>query len=198
MWIVIYLTDTSQNNSPLNSLPNTQAFWHGSVETSTDTLVPVVETVHTAHDSIDSTNSVSSNKIFAKESNTYCGQINHSSTPDLPIKSIYRFSDTKCIAPEVHSSFNNNSNNNNNSKSKYWPTNNVNGTNSIDESIIMQLENQRMDLTSEYVATTQNTTTNDVNGLSLYRRRRNSSNSRQPAVEVINQNGLSNKTNNER
>lgn len=174
------ISDTSQNNSPINSLTTTQAFWHGSVETSTDTLVPVVETAHANHyDSVDSTKANTFNRSLADESNKDCVQ------DYLPlIDSMCRSTDTRRILPKVHNS------SNNSNKVKAWSTSDSNNTNSIDESIIQQLENQRMESTIENNIVTQNST-NDV---PLYRRRRNSSNSRQPIID--NTNGLPNRTNN--
>lgn len=139
--------------------------------------MPVVETVHANNDSHDSMKSNTFNGTVAEESNKDCVQ-NY-----LPsINSMYRSTDARRIVPEVHS----------NSKAKTWPTNHSNSTNSIDESIIQQLEHQRMENTIENNNTVTQNLTNDFNGLPLYRRRRNSSNSRQPMFD--NQNGLLSRT----
>lgn len=152
---------TSQTNSPTPSAV-AQNLWHGSVETSTDTLVPIEQYTLTS-DSIKSSAPITSTTPTTNgHDNVHCDDVddNVNSNLDLNNQKLHKpNSDFRnVIIPEVHGV-----------KPKSWT-----GSNqiSMDESILMQPEHQRMEILNNGRQENTNTT-------SSYRRRRNSSNSRQ-------------------
>ncbi|XP_037035693.1 myotubularin-related protein 3 isoform X13 [Bradysia coprophila] len=167
----VNLQNTSQSNSPT---PTTvaQNLWHGSVETSTDTLVESSTLVPIEHytlttDNIASSASNSSVTPAATSnghSNNHCDDIvdDVNSNLDLNNSKLHKpNSDSRnVILPEVHGV-----------KPKSWT-----GSNqvSMDESILMQPEHQRMEISNN--GRHDNLPSNPV---PTHRRRRNSSNSRQ-------------------
>lgn len=158
------MSDTSQSNSP-TPLTVAQNLWHGSVETSTDTLVPIEQNTLTT-DSITSSATNASEMATATTNghNMNCDDIVDNVNPNLDLNNTKLHkpnSDARnVILPEVHGV-----------KPKCWT-----GSNqvSMDESILMQPEHQRMEILNN--GRQENIPTNP---LSTYRRRRNSSNSRQ-------------------
>lgn len=142
-----------------------QNLWHGSVETSTDTLVPIEQYTLTT-DSITSpaTNVSETPTVTTNGHNNHYDDIVDSgnSNVDLNNSKLNKpNSDSRnVILPEVHGV-----------KPKSWT-----GSNqvSMDESILMQPEHQRMEILNN--GRQENI---PINSMSTYRRRRNSSNSRQ-------------------
>lgn len=144
-----------------------QDLWHGSVETSTDTLVasstlvPIEQYTVTA-DNVAS--SASSATATTSNGHNHCDDLVDDVNPNIDLNNskLYKPNmDTRnVIVPEVHGV-----------KPKSWT-----GSNqvSMDESILMQPEHQRMEILNN--GRHENVPTNSV---STYRRRRNSSNSRQ-------------------
>lgn len=166
-----------------------QNFWHGNVETSTDTLVPVFDSYPNG-DAIG-ISSTSSNDVTVLSQN-----------PDLLNGSItaLRSGDPKPrILPEVHYS----------NKTKTATVGFNHGYNqAMDDSILIQPEHQRMNISATNVQPCSNGNANLSIGIntafggthasSIYRRRRNSSNSRQSPLDVTSPNGLQHRTMNGR
>ncbi|KAG4070158.1 hypothetical protein HA402_003848 [Bradysia odoriphaga] len=167
----VNLQNTSQSNSPT---PTTlaQNLWHGSVETSTDTLVESSTLVPTEHYTVTTDNiasfasnsSVTPTATSNGHSNNHCDDIVDDVNPNVDLNNSKLHkpnSDSRnVILPEVHGV-----------KPKSWT-----GSNqvSMDESILMQPEHQRMEISNN--GRHDNLPTNPV---PTHRRRRNSSNSRQ-------------------
>lgn len=143
-----------------------QNLWHGSVETSTDTLVPIEQYTLTT----DSITSTATNVSTMPPATTNGHNIIHcddivddvNSNLDLNNSKLHKpNSDSRnVILPEVHGV-----------KPRSWTGSNQA---SMDESILMQPEHQRMEILNN--GRQENIPTNPM---STYRRRRNSSNSRQ-------------------
>lgn len=145
-----------------------QNLWHGSVETSTDTLVPIEQYTQTTDNITTPATNVSVSPSTSSATNGH--NIIHcddnvddvNANLDLNNSKLHKpNSDSRnVILPEVHGV-----------KPKSWT-----GSNqvSMDESILMQPEHQRMEILNN--GRQENIQTNPV---STYRRRRNSSNSRQ-------------------
>ena len=162
-----------------------QSFWHGNVETSTDTLVPIVET-NTTDDAV--VPSTSMNGIAS----TITNSIDHCNGRTPTSTSVARSCDTtrasQRILPEVHGGI----------KPKIWSTIGPSAS-SMDESIVIQPEYQRMDITNGFASANSRfennvtqTTPNNF-GKSFHRRRRNSSNSKQ-SMDVTSPNGMPHRT----
>ncbi|KAJ6636385.1 Myotubularin-related protein 3, partial [Pseudolycoriella hygida] len=159
----VNLNNASQDSSATSS-PVAQNLWHGSVETSTDTLVPIEQYTLTNADSITSaTNASEPAKTNGHTStNIHSDDIDSVNVNlDLNNSRLHKpNTDSRIILPEVHGV-----------KSKCWTSSNQA---SLDESILLQHEHQRMEILN--IGRQDNFTTNPI---SANRRRRNSSNSRQ-------------------
>lgn len=179
------VTDTSLSSSPINPASSSlQNFWHGSVETSTDTLVPVIESYSNGEPIVISASSI--DDITVLPNNKSIDLLNGSVAASTP-----KNGDLKArILPEVHYS------------TKLKMIMQANGQ-TMDDSIVIQPEHQRMNISNgahlrNDIQTNSNanfssaftpTTTNQP-AASLYRRRRNSSNSRQSPLDLMSPNGL--------
>lgn len=158
--------DASQSNSPTPSTV-AQNLWHGSVETSTDTLVPIEQYTLTT-DGITTSAANASERPTATTNGhiVHCDDIVDNVNANLDLNNSAKLtkavnSDARnVILPEVHGV-----------KPRSWTGSNQA---SMDESILMQPEHQRMEILNN--GRHENIPTNP---LSTYRRRRNSSNSRQ-------------------
>lgn len=170
-------SDASPSSSPT---PSTVAhnLWHGSVETSTDTLVesssivPIEQYTLTTTDNITSTTATNLSvtpTATATTTTTSNGHIIHHDDIVDDVNSNIDFSNAKShkpnsdarnvILPEVHGV---------KSRNSWTGSNQI----SMDESILMQPEHQRMEILN-------NGRQENVPTMSTHRRRRNSSNSRQ-------------------
>lgn len=180
--LIYFFADASQRSSPINPSSSMQNFWHGNVETSTDTLVPVVESNVKDDSIIISPTSIDDITVLPKSTD----QLNGSSA-------VTRNGDLKPrILPEVHCG----------TKPKSsWQLSNYGNGHSVDDSIVIQPEHQRMNITNGSNARFDNgvgsngvnPTSGSTSGFtaapsSLYRRRKNSSNSRQSPLDMVSPN----------
>lgn len=154
------------DSSPIHtSAANSHSLWHGNIETSTDTLVPVIETTNQPTDDklclelttaalADTENGIDNNSISCDRSQII-----------LPNR-------TRNL-PEVHS----------NLKQKIQQNGGLVVNNAMNESILMQPEHRKMDIScgngNRYQDLAQLNTVTNLNGnLPLNRRRHNSFNSK--------------------
>lgn len=163
MQIYNFFIDTS----PISSSPlNAQAMqWHGNVETSTDTLVPVDDRI-----SCEPSTAFATTKV--NESTAYENGVEVTGDSS---RSLHQHQHNQLIS-KISAL-----------KSKTLPTCGIQSA--MDESIFIQPEQQRMEITNGHLSDasqTCNTTasvpngTANVSSASLYRRRRNSFNSKPP------------------
>lgn len=161
-----------------SSSPTGQSQWHGNIETSTDTLVPVIESLNSLNDEQNNLNQRSSNYIDENSKSILTENGFESTATTITANTVASQQRTHQILPEVHASL----------KTKIF-TNGIvaNLANaSIDESITIQPEHPRMNITngmySDNSVKHNNTSSavNLTNGSAALYRRRNSSNSRQP------------------
>ncbi|XP_055307101.1 myotubularin-related protein 4 isoform X5 [Sitodiplosis mosellana] len=159
-----------RDTSPLSSSPMAaQSQWHGNIETSTDTLVPV--------DTLSS--ELAEEQIRCELSTAVITSHSKESAPSENGMGLYGDSDRSRprILPEVHT------------KSKALP--NDNALDAMDESILIQPEQQRMEIlngnrsdSNQLMSATAPVPNGNGNGIvttmPLYRRRRNSNNSKPP------------------
>lgn len=139
-----------------------QSQWHGNIETSTDTLVPVdTLTTELAEDQMCS------------ELSTAVKKESYSNIVIGVDTSIERYRSP--ISAEIHI------------KSKPLPNGNM--SHAMDESILIQPEQQRMEIlngnrndSTQFVSTATVPNGNGITNISLYRRRRNSFNSKPPGM----------------
>lgn len=162
--------DTSPIHSSLAF--DAQSLWHGNIETSTDTLVPVIESTPCGNGlCLDATSKLYStvSLVDDADSNSCDAQrINDTRSRVTPSAS-----ETPIVARPMKSVWSNG------------------GPTYMDESILMQPEHQRMDIVNGG-SRPDNATTMNGTGVHVplhHRRRRNSSNSKQPTVDVISPNG---------
>lgn len=169
----------------MNSAAALHNFWHGNVETSTDTLVPVIESHPNGGSIVISPSSIDDLPVLPKPNDL----VNGSSA--LPPLLIHRNGDLKPrILPEVHHT---------SSKLRAAPSNttanNINNGNSqtMNDNVVIQPEYQRMNINGAGNVNLNafNATAAAAHSSSLYRRRRNSSNSRQSPMDLISPNGVS-------
>lgn len=161
---------------------NAQSLWHGSIETSTDTLVPVIESTHTNENSCTKSctshvlNDFETAKVHTSKSFTDNVESNSDYLLLRPNSSQRLIDGRQRNLSEVHSKLSNG------------------GFNQMDESIVMQPEHQRMDIVSNRLETlTSNCDISTI--MPLHRKRRNSSNSKQPVLDLISPMGqLANRT----
>lgn len=173
------------SSSPINPASSSlQNFWHGSVETSTDTLVPVIESHSNGEPIVISPSSIDDITVLPNKS---IDLLNGS------VAMLQKNGELKTrILPEVHYS------------SKLKTISQANGQ-TMDDSIVIQPEHQRMNIsngtqlrndiqtnananfTSAFTTTAAITSNHPA---SLYRRRRNSSNSRQSPLDLMSPNGM--------
>lgn len=153
------------------------------METSTDTLVPVIESYSNGEPIVISPSSIDDITVLPNKSvDLLNGSIGTSTAKngDLKVR----------ILPEVHYS------------TKLKAIQPANGQ-TMDDSIVIQPEHQRMNISNganlrNDIQTNSNanfssaftTTTTNQPAASLYRRRRNSSNSRQSPLDLMSPNGL--------
>lgn len=142
-----HLTDTS----PLSFSPmNAQTQWHGNIETSTDTLVP-----------IDTLNSeLAEDQLRSELSTAITSQSKDLTTCENGIEM-----ERNSILPELYL------------KPKSIP-NGSTALNTMDESILIQPEQNRMEISNGVTRNESNHSSMSNGNMSLYRRRRNSFNSK--------------------
>lgn len=153
----MYFSYKYLDTSPLSSSPLTaQAQWHGNIETSTDTLVPEL---------LDE-------KIATERSTSALSNSKESTSSENGIE-ITAERNRSHIMPDVYI------------KSKTLPNGHL--ANTMDESIVIQPEQQRMEIfngnrydSNQIMSTTIVPNGNANTNMSLYRRRRNSFNSKAP------------------
>lgn len=141
--------------------------WHGNIETSTDTLVPVIESTQSG-DALG-IDTPSKSKFYLTDSliDDTIGSNN-----DIPRNGEYVLpSELGIVAKPLKSIWSNG-----------VPTH-------MDESILIQPEYQRMDIVNGSRSDSATTMNGIGMQMPLHRRRRNSSNSKQPTVDVISPNG---------
>lgn len=142
-------------------------FWHGNVETSTDTLVPVIESHPNGETIVISPSAIDDLPALPRTDELLNGTA-----------SIQRNGDVKPrILPEVHHHAS--------SKSKSSAMANGNGHLLNDSN-----DHQRMGSNGASNSSAFNVSAAAANQASLYRRRRNSSNSRQAPLDLMSPNGL--------
>lgn len=142
---------TIDNLGSLSSSPNVQSQWHGNIETSTDTLVPVIESANQEINEISYSKPAVDNELLPENS-------------DRPSFNFYRSRNS----PDMY----------NNLKMRQ-----PNGSPVMDDSILIQPEQQCMDITNGNQSVTGSVAympNGNANNPSLYRRRQNSFNSKAP------------------
>lgn len=144
-----------------------QSLWHGNIETSTDTLVPVTESTQCGDGlSEDTTSKLCMNATLIEDVGSNGADVHRNNDIRSRVLSPSGMSTVAKPSKGVWSN---------------------GGPTYMDESILMQPEHQRMDIANG--GRSDGAVTINGIGMHVHRRRRNSSNSKQPTVDVISPNG---------
>lgn len=158
------------DTSPMASLASdAQSLWHGNIETSTDTLVPVMESTQCGDGlSVDTTSKLYMNASLIEDASTNGVDLQRNN--DIRSRVLSPSGMLTVARPSKG----------------VWSNG---GPTYMDESILMQPEHQRMDIANGGRSETVTTINGPGMHVPMHRRRRNSSNSKQTTVDVISPNG---------